>query len=119
MIFSSGSPFDPVEVNGKSMNASQGNNVLIFPAMGLAVLAARPTHLPDEAFAVSARALAAMASEADFAMGLIYPPLRTIRETQMHIAASVATWLWNQGLAREERPSDIARYVRDLAWRPA
>jgi malate dehydrogenase (oxaloacetate-decarboxylating)(NADP+) len=119
VIFASGSPFDPVEVDGKRMHASQGNNVLIFPAMGLAVLAARPTHLPDEAFAVSARALAAMATEADFELGLIYPPLRTIRETQMDVAAAVATWLWDQGLAREERPSDIARYVRDLAWRPA
>ena len=118
-IFASGSPFDPVTVNGKRMYASQGNNVLIFPAMGLAVLAARPTHLPDEAFAVSARALSAMATTEDFGIGLIYPPLRTIRETEMHIATAVATWLWDAGIAREERPADIATYVRNLAWQPA
>lgn len=118
-IFASGSPFDAVEIDGRTIHPSQGNNVLIFPAMGLAVLAARPRTLPDEAFVVAARSLAMMATDDDFAKGLVYPPLANIRETEMAVAADVATWLWDQpGLAREPRPADPATYVRDLAWRP-
>lgn len=118
-IFASGSPFDPVELDGRLIHPSQGNNVLIFPAMGLAVLAARPATLPDEAFVVAARSLASMATDDDFAKGLVYPPLAHIRETEMAVAADVATWLWDQpGLAREPRPADPAAYVREIAWRP-
>lgn len=118
-IFASGSPFDPVEIDGRLIHPSQGNNVLIFPAMGLAVLAARPTTLPDEAFVVAARSLASMATDDDFAKGLVYPPLANIRETEMAVATDVAAWLWDQpGLAREPRPADPAVYVREIAWRP-
>lgn len=118
-IFASGSPFDPVEIDGRLIHPSQGNNVLIFPAMGLAVLAARPATLPDDAFVVAARSLASMATDDDFAKGLVYPPLANIRETEMAVAADVATWLWDQpGLAREPRPADPAAYVREIAWRP-
>jgi len=82
------------------------------------VFAARPTTIPDEAFAVAARSLAAMVQPEHFTQGLVYPPLRTIRDTELSIAVDVATWFWQQGLAREERPNDIAHFVRGKAWTP-
>lgn len=117
-IFAAGSPFDPVEYKGQRFIPGQGNNVLVFPAVGLAVFAARPTTIPDEAFAVAARSLAAMVMPEHFVQGLVYPPLRTIRETELLIAIDVATWFWDQSLAREPRPADIAHYVRSKAWTP-
>jgi malate dehydrogenase (oxaloacetate-decarboxylating)(NADP+) len=117
-IFAAGSPFLPVELNGRTYHPGQGNNVLVFPAVGLAVFAARPTSIPDEAFAVAARSLAAITTVDDFERGLVYPPLRTIRETELLIAADVATWFWNAGLARVDQPSDVHAYVRGMAWKP-
>lgn len=117
-IFASGSPFDPVEIDGRTYHPGQGNNVLIFPAVGLATLAANPRILPDDAFVVAARALAEQATAEDFERGLIYPPLRTIRTTELAVAIAVATWLWDTGLAREPRPDDIAAVVTARAWKP-
>lgn len=117
-IFAAGSPFAPVDYKGQRFIPGQGNNVLVFPAVGLAVFAARPTTIPDEAFAVAARSLAAMVQPEHFAQGLVYPPLRTIRETEITIAVDVAAWFWDQGLAREERPEDVAGFVRSKAWSP-
>lgn len=117
-IFASGSPFPPLTYNGKHYTPGQGNNVFIFPAMGLAILAANPTHIPDEGFIVAARALAAQVRPEDFATGLIYPPMKNIRESSMHVAAAVTEYFHDAGLAREPRPADIAAHVRSIAWKP-
>lgn len=117
-IFASGSPFPPLTYNGKQYTPGQGNNVFIFPAMGLAILAANPTSIPDEAFVVAARALAAQVRAEDFEHGLIYPPMKNIRESSMHVAIAVTKYFHDAGLAREPLPSDISLHVRALAWKP-
>ncbi|MDZ4744608.1 MAG: NAD-dependent malic enzyme [bacterium] len=117
-IFASGSPFPPLTVNGKHVTPGQGNNVFIFPAMGLAVLAANPLSIPDEAFVVAAHALASQVREEDFDIGLIYPPMKNIRESSLHVAAKIAEYFHTSGLAREPRPQDIDAHVRSIAWTP-
>lgn len=117
-IFASGSPFPPVEFNGKTFQPGQGNNVYIFPAIGLAVLAANPSTIPNETFVCAANALAAMVTEEQFRKGLIYPPIENIRESSIKVAITVAEYFFNSGLARTERPENIASYVQGLAWVP-
>ncbi len=77
-VFASGSPFPAVEINGKTLIPGQGNNVYIFPAMGMAVLATEAKRVTEEMFIIAARAVAEQVTEANLATGLIYPPTSNI-----------------------------------------
>src|SRR6202162_1813409 len=79
-IFASGTPFPPVEIAGRRFVPGQGNNVYIFPAMGMAVFATEATRVTDEMFIVAAQAVAEQVSEENLATGLIYPPQSRILE---------------------------------------
>ena len=57
-IFASGSPFDPVQCNGRTFEPGQGNNSYIFPGVGLGMIACEALKIPEEVFLASARALA-------------------------------------------------------------
>src|SRR4029077_2377672 len=73
-IFASGSPFPPVEYGGRRFVPGQGNNVYIFPAMGMAVFATEAKRVTEEMFIVAAQAVAEQVTEEDLSVGLIYPP---------------------------------------------
>lgn len=116
-IFASGSPFPPCTVNGKTFVPGQGNNVYIFPAVGLAILAAKPTTIPDKAFSRAARTLAKMVSQEQFDKGLIYPPMADIRESSIVVAIAVTEYFFEAGLATVPKPDDVAEYVRGISWK--
>jgi len=117
-IFASGSPFDPVQIDGRTFIPGQGNNAYIFPGVGLGVVASESRLVTDKMFLVSARALSALVTEEDLAVGRIYPPLQKMREISLHIAVEVAEEAWRTGLARMERPDDVTAYIRSLMYDP-
>ena len=118
-LFASGSPFPPVEVNGKTIEPSQGNNVYIFPALGLAVYATRARRVTEEMFLVAGQALAEQLSDAELESGLLYPPRKRIREASAHVAAKIAERIFDLDLANEERPTDIAAFIAEKTYLPA
>jgi len=117
-IFASGSPFPPVEIGGRRLVPGQGNNVYIFPAMGMAVFATEARRVTDEMFIVAAKAVAEQVTEENLATGLIYPPQSRIFETSLYVAERVAACIFDRDLARVPRPKDIAGFVRERAYRP-
>jgi malate dehydrogenase (oxaloacetate-decarboxylating)(NADP+) len=117
-IFASGSPFPPFEFEGTTYHPGQGNNVYIFPAMGLAVLAAKPSTIPDKAFSRAARALSSLVTQELFDRGLIYPAMNRIRESAILVATAVAEYFFESGLATVQRPDDVGAYVREMSYKP-
>jgi malate dehydrogenase (oxaloacetate-decarboxylating)(NADP+) len=117
-VFASGSPFPPVEINGRRFVPGQGNNVYIFPAMGMAVFATEAKRVTEEMFIVAAQAVAEQVTEENLAMGLIYPPQSHILNASLHVAERIAGYIFDQGLARVPRPDDVGALVRARAYRP-
>ena len=118
-IFASGSPFDPVEFGGKKFIPGQGNNVYIFPAMGMAVLATESSRVPEELFITAAKAVAEQVTDENLAAGLIYPPQSHILEASLNTATKIAEVIFERGLARIPKPADIGAHIRSLAYQPA
>src|SRR5499427_3531975 len=117
-VFASGSPFPPVEVAGRRFVPGQGNNVYIFPAMGMAVFATEATRVTEEMFMVAAKAVAEQVTEENLATGLIYPPQSQILDASLHVAERVAAYIFDQGLARVPRPDDVSSLIRSRAYHP-
>ncbi|HVE09104.1 MAG TPA: NAD-dependent malic enzyme [Paraburkholderia sp.] len=117
-IFASGSPFEPVEIEGQRFVPGQGNNVYIFPAMGMAVFATEATRVTEEMFIVAAKAVAEQVTDESLEKGLIYPPQSTIYEASIHVAAAVAAYIFDHGLARVERPRDLVEHIKSVAYEP-
>ncbi|HEY0791796.1 MAG TPA: NAD-dependent malic enzyme [Chthoniobacterales bacterium] len=117
-IFASGSPFDPVRFGGRTFVPGQGNNVYIFPAMGMAILATEARRVTEAMFICAAKAVAEQVTEAQLDSGLIYPPQSQIFKTSLHVAVKVAQAIFDQDLARIPKPPDLEAHVRACAYKP-
>lgn len=116
-VFASGSPFPPLEVDGKRFVPGQGNNVYIFPAVGMAVYATEAMRVTDDMFIVAAKALAEQVDQQSLEKGLIYPPQSMILKASLHVATAVATHVYDQGLARVVRPDDVRKQIEEKAYK--
>ncbi|MCG8371856.1 MAG: NAD-dependent malic enzyme, partial [Proteobacteria bacterium] len=117
-VFASGSPFDPVVVNGRRFVPGQGNNAYVFPGVGLGVIASRSRIVTDAMFLAAAHSLASQVCDHDLEQGLVYPRLSKIREVSAKIAADVAGIAWDEGYAQRERPDDVLADIRAHMYRP-
>lgn len=117
-IFASGSPFDPVDFEGQTFVPGQGNNAYVFPGVGLGAIACTSSRVTDEMFFAAAKTLAAEVTDADLALGRVYPPLTRIREVSLAIATSVAAIAHERGLAQVPRPKDLEAHIRACMFEP-
>lgn len=111
-----GIPADTVSYKGVDYVIGQANNALIYPGLGLGMLASEASLLTDEMIGAAARALSGIIDMKKPGAPVL-PPFKYVAEVSIKVADAVANKAQEQGLARSEE-KDMAKAVRELKWYP-
>jgi malate dehydrogenase (oxaloacetate-decarboxylating) len=118
-LVASGSPFASVNYGGRKIPITQCNNVYIFPAMGLAVVASRAQRVTEQMMLTAARALGANSPALKDPSGSLLPPLKDLRRVAAEIAVAVGLEAQKNGVAPKVSENELRQRVRETQWTPA
>ena len=117
-LVASGSPFAPVSFKGRKIPIAQCNNVYIFPAMGLAVVASGARRVTEPMMLAAARALGANSPALKDSSASLLPPLPDIRRVAADIAVTVGIEAQRDGVAPNLSEDELRRRVQETQWTP-
>ena len=118
-LVATGSPFAPASYDGRKIPIAQCNNVYIFPAMGLGVVASGARRVTGPMMLAAARALAGNSPALKDASASLLPPLTDIRRVAAQIAFAVGMEAQKWGLAPKLAEEDLRRRVIATQWIPS
>jgi len=111
-----GIPADTVSYKGVDYVIGQANNALIYPGLGLGMLASEASLLTDEMIGAAAHSLSGIVNPGQPGAPVL-PPFKYVADVSIKVAEAVAKKAQEQGLARAKE-TDMAKAVRDLKWYP-
>ena len=117
-IVGTGSPFAPVEVNGKLIPIAQTNNSYIFPGLALGILVSRATRVTDAMIMAAARALAGLSPARQDKNGRLLPPIAESRKVGMIVAEAVGRQAIADRVAAIADPTSLNQQLREYVWEP-
>ncbi|GAA6032978.1 hypothetical protein JCM8097_000081 [Rhodosporidiobolus ruineniae] len=123
VLYASGSPFDPVEYKGKHYEPGQGNNMYIFPGLGLGAILARASRIPEEMVHAAAQGLSISLTPGEVERNLLYPDIERIREVSIKIAVAVIRSAQQLGVDRNEAlrgktDAELEAFVQGQMYHP-
>ena len=117
-IVATGSPFADVEYQGKRHIIGQGNNVFIFPGVGLGAIVSEAREVNNEMFMIASKALGEFVSPERLDAGAIYPSQNDLRDVSFKIACAVVKYASDAHIGRKIPHDKIEDVVRDAMWYP-
>ena len=117
-LVATGSPFAPVSHNGREIPIAQCNNVYIFPAVGLGVIASSARRITDSVMLAAARTLAGNSPALKDPFASLLPPLTDLRRVAGDIALAVGIAAQKDGVAAQIIEDELRARVMATQWTP-
>ncbi len=117
-LVATGSPFAPVEINGRTIHIAQCNNSYIFPGIGLGVIASKASRVTDNMLMAASNALAECSPIVTGQGDAVLPPLKDIQAVSKKIAVAVAKQAQADGMALEISDEMLSASIERNFWMP-
>jgi malate dehydrogenase (oxaloacetate-decarboxylating) len=118
-LIATGSPFPPVEFGNRRIPIAQCNNVFIFPAVGLGVIASGARRVTDQMLLQAGRALGEQTPALGGTDAALLPAIRDLRRVAVDVAVAVGAEAQRQGLAPATTIDELRRMVVERQWQPS
>jgi malate dehydrogenase (oxaloacetate-decarboxylating)(NADP+) len=123
VLFASGSPFPTLTHNGKELVPGQGNNMYVFPGIGLGAILCKSVNVTQDMIYASGVSLSAALNEQEKADGWLYPDIRRIREVSVVVTRYVIRAAQKNGVDRELSlralsDADLDEYIKQRMYDP-
>jgi len=117
-LVATGSPFEPVTFHGETKHIGQGNNVFIFPALGMASLVCGAKMVTDNMITRSAQALAEQLLPHELEDGLLYPSVSRLRAVTRNVTLAVIEQAIEDGVASVQSDRTPKELLEAASWSP-
>lgn len=117
-LIATGSPFEPVTWGETTVQIGQGNNVFIFPGLGLGALLSGATEVTESMIGAAAHALADTVTDDELASGLLYPAISRLRDVSVHVAKAVIDQAVQDGVNTIATAEDSHAWIEATMWEP-
>lgn len=117
-VVATGSPFDAVEYQGRRYEIGQGNNVFVFPGMGLGAIVSEAHEVTEGMLLVAAKTLANAMPQRSLAAGALYPNQGMLRDVSLKIACEVVRYARDTGIGRLIPDEEVEDVVSRAMWYP-
>jgi malate dehydrogenase (oxaloacetate-decarboxylating) len=118
-LVATGSPFDPVQVDGRSQPIGQANNAFVFPGLGLGAIVAEAREITDDMLVVAARTLAASVPGSRLEEGSLFPAVSDLPAVARAVASAIVREARDSGFGRHLPDENLGTAVAAAAWEPA
>ncbi|KTD24456.1 NAD-dependent malic enzyme [Legionella maceachernii] len=117
-LIATGTAFPAVDYQNRLLEIAQCNNALVFPGIGLGIIAVQASRLSKEMIWAAASTLSEYAPSKQHSFAPLLPSLNEAQVVAKHIAVAVATTAIKEGLAQKNQDAEIEKLIQDLFWEP-
>lgn len=118
-LVATGSPFPPFVYNKQEYHISQGNNVYIFPGVGLGAISVKAKQITSEMFLKAADVLSSYACKMKTKDSHLFPPFKELRNVSKEIAIAIGELAIQQGVASVSKDANVRSLVEENMWYPS